>query len=150
MAGPHEKRVDSKPTYFSGNIVQGSGSVKLIEAAETLTARDSGKTCFLDAAAGATVTLPALGYGLRFKFVVAAAFATSNWVIDSAEGDNINGNLLVAGAHVAAAGEDQINFVASAESVGDWIELWADKDNDQWIVTGVGGLTGGITATDPS
>ena len=51
---------------------------------------------------------------------------------------------------MTAAAEDQINFVASAESVGDWIELVADYDNSQWIVSGVGALTGAITATDPS
>ncbi len=58
--------------------------------------------------------------------------------------------MLVNGAVVAASAEDQINFVASAETVGDWIELWADNTNSQWVVTGVGGGTGGITATDPS
>lgn len=121
-----------------------------LAAAYTVKANDTGKVFLLDAAAGATVTLPSLAYGLNFKFVVAAAFATSNWVVASAEGDNINGTLLVNGAVVAAAGEDQINFVASAETVGDTIEILADVDNSQWIVSGVGAATGSITATDPA
>lgn len=138
-------------THFSGPVVVGSGSVESASgSAQTLTAADNGKTIFLDSAAGATITLPALTAGARFKFVVSTAFATTNWVVASSEGDNISGNLIVAGAHVAAAAEDQINFVASAESVGDFIELWADYDNSQWIVTGVAALTGGITATDPA
>jgi len=144
-------------THFSGPIVStngfstGSGSTEVITAAETLTFdADNGKTHFLDAAAGATVTLPALTAGGHHKFIVTSAFATTNWIVASAEGDNISGNLLVAGAHVPAAAEDQINFVATAEGVGDWIELWADTTNSQWIVTGVGALTGGITATDPA
>ena len=138
-------------THFSGPVIVGSGAVESATgSAQTLTANDSGKTIFLDSAAGATITLPALAYGMKFKFVVSTAFATTNWVVASSEGDNISGNLVVAGAHVAAAAEDQINFVASAESVGDWIELEADYDNSQWIVSGVGGLTGGITATDPA
>lgn len=137
-------------THFSGPVVQGAGSVEVVTGATTLTAKDNGKTFFLDAAAGATVTLPALAVGMRLKFIVTSAFATTNWVVDSAEGDNISGNLIVAGAHVAAAAEDQINFVATAESVGDYIELIADTTNSQWIVSGVAGLSGGITATDPS
>ena len=138
-------------THFSGPIALGSGSVEVIDAAKTISAKtDNGKTFFLDAAGGATVTLPELHVGGRYKFIVTSAFATTNWVVASSEGDNISGNLLVAGAHVAAAAEDQINFVATAEGVGDWIELIADTTNSQWIVTGVGALTGGITATDPA
>lgn len=124
-----------------------------ITGATTLTEQDNGKVFTLDAAAGATVTLPSLAKGLRFKFTVAAAFATTNWVIDSAEGDNINGHIADMGTTVAvvlASGEDQINFVASAESIGDYIELVCDYDNSQWIVNGMCGVNGGITATDPS
>ena len=109
--------------------------VDQVTAAVTLTAADSGKWYELAASAGVTVTLPAVSSGLNFRFVVANAFDTSNYVIDSAEGDNIDGNLIVNGAAVAASGEDQINFVASAESVGDW---------------GIGNSAGAITATDPS
>lgn len=123
---------------------------EVLSAAQTLAPTDTGKVFILDAAEGATITLPALDYGLNFKFVVGASFATSNWVIDSAEGDNINGTLLVNAAVVAAAGEDQINFVATAETVGDYIELLADAANSQWIVSGVGAGAGSITATDPS
>lgn len=124
-----------------------------ITGATTLTEQDNGKVFTLDAAAGATVTLPSIKKGLRFKFVVAAAFATTNWVIDSAEGDNINGLIADMGstpAVVLASGEDQINFVATAESIGDYIELVCDYDNSQWIVNGMCGVNGGITATDPS
>lgn len=134
-------------------IGQGQGFAKTVSAATTLTAADSGKTIILDAAAGATVTLPALADGLRFKFVVGAAFATSNWVIASAEGDNISGIIMDMGSTVAgvpAAAEDFINFVNSAETVGDWVELVCDYGNSQWLVTGACSANGGITATDPS
>jgi hypothetical protein len=100
-----------------------------------------------------TVTLPTLAQGLRYRFQVGAAFATTNWVIDSAEGDNISGVIADMGTTVAAvlaAAEDQINFVASAEHIGDYVDLYADLDGSQWIVTGVCGVNGGITATDPS
>ena len=100
------------------------------------------------ASAGVTVTLPAVESGLNFRFVVANAFDTSNYIIDSAEGDNIDGILVVNGASVAASGEDQINFVASAESVGDFIDIWSD--GSKWYVWGIGNSAGSITATDPS
>lgn len=128
--------------------------VETISAAKTLTASDSGKTFILDAAAGATVVLPSVSInGFNVKFIIGAAFATTNWIIDSAEGDNINGFISDMGATVAvvvAGAEDQINFVATAETIGDWIELIADSGNSQWIVKGACAANGGITATDPS
>lgn len=137
-------------THVSNDVQRAKAEVETIAAAQTLTAADSGKVFILDAAAGATITLPALEAGLRFKFIVGAAFATTNWVVDSAEGDNINGILVVNGASVPAEAEDQINFVNSAETIGDYIELVCDSGNSQWLVNGVGNAAGSITATDPS
>lgn len=140
-------------THFSGPVVLGAGSVETLSAAKTLVPNDSGKVFFLDGTAGATVTLPKIAAGMRFKFVVASTFATSNWVIDSYEGDNINGIIASMGSTVAgvpAVGEDQINFVASAEAVGDYVELVADATNSQWLVSGMCATDGGITVTDPS
>jgi hypothetical protein len=137
----------------SNDVSRQRVKVEVLSAAQTLTAADSGKTFILDAAAGKTVTLPTLAEGLNFRFVVGAAFATDNWIIDSAEGDNINGIIADMGSTVAgvpAAGEDQINFVASAESIGDWVYLVADSSNSQWLVSGACAANGGITATDPS
>lgn len=140
-------------TTYSNDVKRIFEDVEVISAAQTLTAADSGKVFILDAAAGATVTLPALKEGIRFRFVVGAAFATTNWVIASAEGDNINGIIADMGATVAgvpAAGEDQINFVATAETVGDYVELICDFGNSQWLVSGACSANGGITATDPA
>lgn len=127
---------------------QNLGLAQTVDGALTLTSADNGKTFYLNAAAGATITLPAVEAGLSFKFVVAATFATTNWVIDSAEGDNIDGSVEVAGAVVVAAAEDQVNFVASAEALGDHVVL--HSDGVQWFVHGMAALTGGITVTDPS
>jgi len=135
-------------THVSNDLMRAKAEVETIAADSTLTAADSGKAFILNNATGEVVTLPALESGLNFRFIVGAAFATDNWVIDSAEGDNINGILLVNGASVAAADEDQINFVATAESIGDYIEILCD--GSQWLVNGVGSAAGSITATDPS
>lgn len=140
-------------TTYSNDVKRIFEVVETISAAQTLTAADSGKVFILDAAAGSTVTLPALKDGLLFRFVVGANFATTNWVIDSAEGDNINGGVMDCGgtpAGIPAAGEDQVNFVASAETIGDWIELVCDYGNSQWLLKGQCFTNGGITVTDPS
>jgi|TARA_Y100000310_G_C20496612_1_gene721858 hypothetical protein len=137
----------------SNDVVRIFEKQETLSADKTLIAADSGKHFILDNATGETVTLPALAEGLIFRFSVGAAFATDNWVIDSAEGDNINGIIMDMGSTVAgvpAAAEDQINFVASAETIGDWIELTCDYGNSQWLVTGACTANGGITATDPS
>lgn len=119
----------------------------------TLFAKDSGTEYLLNAAGGATITLPPVEAGLSFKFTVALAFASTNWVVASSEGDNISGIIADMGstpAVVVADAEDQINFVASAETVGDTIELRPDAAGTGWIVNGVCGANGGITATDPA
>ena len=135
-------------THVNNDVVRIKNDVDAVSAAVTLTSADSGKLYELAASAGVTVTLPAVESGLNFRFVVANAFDTSNYIIDSAEGDNIDGILVVNGASVAASGEDQINFVASAESVGDFIDIWSD--GNKWYVWGIGNASGSITATDPS
>jgi hypothetical protein len=135
-------------TGTSNDVTRIIYDIETVTADLTLTAADSGKWYALDNTTGKTITLPAVQAGLQFKFYVADNFATDNFIIDSAEGDNIDGSLVVNGAKVAAAGEDQINFVASAETKGDFVELWSD--GNQWFVYGVGANSGSITATDPS
>ena len=124
-------------------------NVGTISSATTLTAADSGKWYKLNNATGVTVTLPALKSGVNFKFIVAAAFATSNFIIDSAEGDNIEGVLVVNGASVVASGEDQINFVNTAESAGDTVTLRSNGTN-WYISAATASSSGAITCTDPS
>jgi len=133
---------------YSNDVDRIFDNVQLLTGNTTLTAADSGKTLFLNAAGGGTVTLPALKSGLNFKIIVGATDPTTNWVVDSAEGDNIDGVLNVNGAAVAAVAEDQINFVASTAVGGDYIELACD--GTQWYVKGTGAAAGSITATDPS
>ena len=129
-------------------VQQNLGAAQAVAAALTLTAADNGKTIYMKAAAGATITLPAVAAGLSFKFVVGQLFATTNWIIDSAEGDNIDGSIEVAGAVIVATAEDQINFVNSADALGDHVVL--HSDGTKWFVHGMAALTGGITATDPA
>lgn len=126
-------------------VQQNLGSIKTITGATTLTAADNGKVCVLNAAAGAAVTLPALAAGLHFKFITGAVFTTTPWVITSAEGDNIEGSLIVAGAVVDVDAADVINFVESAENIGDFVELVCD--GTYWHAFGNALTTGALTAT---
>ncbi len=120
--------------------------VEAVTGATTLTAEDSGKVLVLKASAGAQITLPAVATsaGLRFKFIVGLAFATTDWTV-KALSNAIEGSVLVNGAHVAGVDENTISFVASAESIGDFAELVCDGTN--WYVNGSGVSAGAITLT---
>lgn len=130
----------------SNDVERQLANVEAVTGAVTLTAEDSGKVLILKAAAGAQITLPAVATssGLRFKFVVGLAFATTDWTVLAAS-NVIQGSVLVNGAHVAAVNENTISFVASAESVGDFAELVCDGTN--WYVNGSGVSAGSITLT---
>lgn len=134
-----------------------SGAVNLLEdtasplVATPLTVADSGTTIYMASSTGLTYTLPAVASsaGTVYKFVVAAAFATSNAIIASAEGDNIEGALIVAGAVVDCDAEDFVNFVADGENLGDFVEL--RSDGTSWFIGASGGLASAkMTCTDPS
>lgn len=121
---------------------------EVIDGATTLTAADNGKTLVLAAAGGAAVTLPAPVNGMRFRFVTGLAFATTNWVVGTnGAAAIIHGPLTVAGLIVAGSSEKQINFVATAESLGDWVMV--ESDGTSWFLSGVAEKSGGITVTAP-
>lgn len=133
---------------YSNDVDRIIDNVQSVTDDLTLTPADSGKTLYLNAAGGGTVTLPAVRAGLNFKIIVGATAPTTSWIVDSAEGDNISGNLTVNGASVPAVAEDQINIVASTALAGDQITMESDGTN--WYVNGVGNAAGSITATDPA
>jgi len=131
--------------------VEGDGkSLALTEdvtAAVTLTGEDSGKTFILKAAAGVAVTLPGVAsQGWNAKFVVGLAFATTDFTIVSAT-DIGQGGAIVNSVFVPAANENTISFVASAETLGDYVEIVSDGTN--WYINGVGASAGSITFTAP-
>jgi len=118
-------------------------------ATTTLTYKDSGTT-YSFSATGTTYILPAVNIkGTNYRFVVGGALDTANVVIDSAEGDNIEGTLMVAGAVVDCDAEDQINFVVDGENIGDYVEVRSNGTN--WLIGDSGVLTSAkLTCTDPS
>ena len=90
--------------------------------------------------------MPALQEGLYFRFKVGAVFATTDFTVVSST-DVIQGGAIVNSVFVPAANENTISFVATAESVGDYVDLECDGTN--WLASGVGALAGSITFTAP-
>lgn len=150
--------VTSEDEYFSANVdivgkldVQGEVTMReattVLTATSTLTALQSGNTFYMDFTNGATTTLPAIADGLVYRFVITSAFAANNMVINSAEGSNIEGSLIVAGAVVDCDAEHKLNFIADGENIGDYVEL--RSDGSQWLIGDSGVLTSGkLTCTN--
>jgi hypothetical protein len=119
--------------------------VKTITAATTLTSSDSGSLIVLNASAGKVVTLPSVAEkGFNIKVVVGAAFATTNFTV-VAPTAKIQGGAIVNSVLVPAADENTISFVASAETIGDYVNIVSDGTN--FYVDGVGAAAGAITFT---
>ncbi len=134
-------------TSVSNDVTRINQKMGEITAATTLTAADSGTIFIIPAAtAGAQISLPALASRLNFKFIINGAFATTDWTIVSST-DVIEGTAIVKGAEILGTSENTISFVASAETVGDFVELSCDGTN--WFAYGVAGATGGLTFTAP-
>lgn len=106
----------------------------------TLTASQTGST-FDMGTAGLDLTLPAVASskGVSYRFVVSAAYATTNMTVVSAEGDNIEGSLIVAGAVVDCDANDVITSVNDGENIGDFFDLFSD--GTYWFIGASGGLT---------
>lgn len=120
--------------------------VENITGAITLSAEDSGKVFILKAAAGAQITLPAVASstGQNYRFIVGQLFATTAWTIKAAS-NVIQGGVIVNSTNVPAADENTITFSASADTVGDYVDLVSDGTN--WYVNGLGTAAGAITLT---
>ncbi len=151
----------SGPDYYDDFRVHGSLNYKekMVSLANTtgdaystttLTIADSGST-YLISGTGTTITLPAVAQseGVNFKFMVNGALGVANSIIASAEGDNIEGSLIVAGAVVDCDAEDFINFIQDGENLGDYVEVYSD--GSKWYIGDSGALTTSkLTCTDPS
>lgn len=124
--------------------------IATVVAAGALTAADSGATIVLSAAAGFETTLPAVAAGLKFKFVIGTAPATTDYTVvaatDVIEGLVIGGGT---GAAIPAVNENTISSVAagSAGAVGDWFEV--ESDGTSWFVSGQVAADAGLTFTAP-
>jgi len=137
----------SGPVVSENGFQNGASSIEAITAGKTLTAADNGKTFILSDAASGDITLPAVATSAGFQIKVVCGFAiTSASAVISAAGD-IEGCIMVASTVVDVDGVTQMNFIQTAENIGDWITLISD--GTYWYVDGRALSTGAITATSP-
>jgi hypothetical protein len=131
---------------ISNDELRQLSQTQVLSVATTLSAADSGRLLALNAAAGAQITLPAVATsaGLNFRFVVQALFATTAWTIKAAS-SVIQGGAIVNSVNVPSANRNTITFSASADTIGDFVELTCDGVN--WYVFGLGASAGAITFT---
>lgn len=120
-------------------------NVQNVTAAVTLTAVDSGKVLILKAAAGVAITLPAVTeIGFNVRIVTGLAFATTNFTVVAATAV-IQGGAIVNSIFVPAANENRISFVATAETLGDYVDIVSDGTN--FYASGAATAAGAITFT---
>lgn len=102
----------------------------VLSAADTLTDSDSGKTFFLNLAAGFEVVLPSPRAGVNFEFIIKTA-PTGAYTITSST-DLIYGQVYTTDVDsatdpdFATTAVDDINFVANKAVIGDSLKLVSD------------------------
>lgn len=149
MSTTHFSGVNTDEGYFVGGVqvIDSNGdfvgesveSSEVVTATNVLVATESGKTLYLDAAAGFETTLPAAALGLTFKFVVKTAPTSNGYTITGSPADKIYGTVACSGAEatingVTASAADNVILVHNQATVGDLVEFMSDGAN--WYVTG--------------
>lgn len=129
--------------------VRGVDNVEVVTATNVITAAESGKTFFLDAAAGFESTLPTAAAGLHLRFIVKTAPTSNGYTITGSPADKIYGTVAASGAEatingVTASAADNVILVANQATVGDLVEF--DSDGTNWYVTGNVNTYAAITA----
>ena len=117
-----------------------------VTAAKTITLAESGSVFILKAAVGVQINLPSLTAGFNCRFITGLAFSANNWTIVSTT-NVIQGVANVDGDSLPAVNENTISFSATAESLGDYVEIKCDGTN--FYVSGSGMAAGSILFTAP-
>lgn len=106
----------------------------------TLTAAQTGTIFSIATSTGFNITLPAVTTkGLTYTFVVGSSLATTNLTINSKDGDDIEGSIIVAGAVVDCAAADVLTFVIDGENIGDFVTVVSN--GTYWVPLESGVLT---------
>jgi hypothetical protein len=146
--GIYTLRVDDVVAGLVTTGTIGGASYETLITTRLLAIVDSGKTFFLNLAAGFTITLPVPAVGLRYRFVVKLA-PTTAYIIVTDSGDNIiQGSITspeVSALVSVVADADDINFVANLSLPGDWVEL--ESDGTSWFLRGQTFVQDGMTTT---
>lgn len=106
----------------------------------------------LDAAAGATVTLPAaMGTGFKYKFIVSTTVTSNSYIIQAASSSDVMAGVMigandtdasVSGWETAATSDTMtLNGTTTGGYIGDTVEL-VDIKEGVWAVSGIMKQTG--------
>jgi hypothetical protein len=149
-AAPAFKTLSGDVTVTAAGVATVSGvedtSAPAVDT--VLTAAQSGTTFYI-ATAGVDLTLPAPAAGLRYRFVVTAAFdTTAMTIVTNSSANVIYGAVDVNSTLVPCSAEDTITFAHAAELPGDFVEVRSDGTN--WYVSGMGATAAAITCTQAS
>lgn len=131
-----------------------TSAVETVTATNTLTAEESGKTCFLSSATEFVTTLPAPAAGLVFDFIVVAAPSGASYTVVTNGSSNIMlGHILTcqdAGgtSDSEVSGGDTLSFVDGKAVKGDRARFISDGTS--WYVSAFSKVFDGITITTAS
>jgi hypothetical protein len=134
----------------TGNITGATATTELT-AASTLTAAQSGRTFFLNAATEFATTLPTPAAGLRYTFIVKTAPSGASYTIVTASSANIiKGQAYPASGAAGDTGtaDDTISFVDAQSVAGDRVELYCDGTS--WFAYAYCAVAAGVTFTTAS
>jgi len=134
-------------------IVDPPARGETLTAAKTLTSADDGKTYFLGAAGGFTVTLPAPYVGGKFRFRVSVAPTTAYIIVTGSSANILRGGVNELEVDTGDDGPyqsagDTFTFVANVAVVGDFVEM--ESDGTYWYLNGQTNADGGSTVTQAS
>ena len=129
-----------------------SASSEIVTATNVITAAESGKTFFLNAATEFVSTLPAVAAGLKYSFIVTGAPSGASYTIVTNASANIIKGLVLpadgAAGDTETAGADTISFVDGQAVAGDRVDVICDGTN--WFAYGKCKVAAGITITTAS
>lgn len=129
----------------------GSGAAAVVITTKSVLAAESGKTFYLDLAAGFVVTLPAVALGLRYKFILRTSVTGSTTIVCPAAAALFKGHVLTTDVNSATDPDFDttavatLTFVLNKAVVGDLIEVECDGVN--WFYSAECSVFDAITGT---
>lgn len=126
-----------------------ASGIEVVTATNVILAAESGKTFFLDAAAGFASTLPAPAAGLRFSFIVKTAPTSNGYTIvtNGTTQKVLKGLAVIAADAVGdvSAGGTTATFVHNQALPGDRVDMICD--GTIWYIIGYAQVAAALTIT---
>jgi hypothetical protein len=120
-----------------------------------LTDSDSGKTYFLNATGGLTVTLPSPRGGVNFEFIVKTAPTTGNYRVYAKDGaEIIRGNIMTTDVNSnlmpdrETGGTENVKFISGIARIGDSLKIISD--GTYWYANGFTAVIDGLSFREQS